>query len=59
MTLVLPRGALATLSWVFFFQKELLAYGIAQKDYYNSVKAEKDQERYKVKIFTTGGLLEA
>ena len=59
MTLVLPRGALATLSWVFFFQKELLAYGIAQKYYYSSVKAEKDQEKYKVKIFTAGGLLEA
>ena len=59
MTLVLPRGALATLSWVFLFQKELLAYGIAQKDYYSSVKAEKDQEKYKIKIFNTGGLLEA
>ena len=59
MTLVLLRGALATLSWVFFFQKELLAYGIAQRYYYSSVKAEKDKEKYKVKIFTPGGLLEA
>ena len=59
MTLVLPRGALATLSWDLLFQKELLAYGIAQKDYYSSVKAEKDQEKYKVKVFTASGLLEA
>ena len=59
MTLVLPRGALATLCWDFLFQKELLAYGIAQKYYYSSVKAEKDQEKYKVQIFTPGGLLEA
>ena len=59
MTLVLPRGALATLSWVFFLQNELLAYGIAQKYYYSSVKVEKNKEKYKVKIFTPGGLLEA
>ena len=59
MTLVLPRGALDTLSWVYFFQKELLAYGIAQKYHYSSVKAEKNKEKYKVKIFTPGGLLEA
>ena len=59
MTLVLLRGALATLSWVLLFQKELLAYGIAQKYYYISVKVEKDKEKYKVKIFTPGSLLEA
>ena len=59
MTLVLPRGALAALSWDFLFQKELLAYEIAQKGYYSSVKAEMDQEKYKVKVFTAGSLLEA
>ena len=59
MTLVLLRGALATLSWVFFFQKDLVAYGIAQKYYYSSVKVGKNKDKYKVKIFTPGGLLEA